>query len=460
MYRLVFLLIVCLWGSIAFSSEGYMFRLYLKDKGTSEYEVSNPEEFLSERALERRDKQQIKIDSTDLPISLKYLEEIKKQGYRIVAKSKWMKTVSVQCLDSIQIDNVRNLGFVDSVLFVWKADTAEIKKKRATPKKTKIREKPDSIYGYAYDQIKMINGRALHEKGYRGKGLEIAVIDAGYKNFRDILLLDNVVVKGYKDFVYRGENMFESSDHGLKVLSVIAGNRSGIYVGTAPESKFWLLRSEDGRSEYPVEEDYWVAAAEYADSVGVDIINTSLGYSHFHAPARSYTHEDIDGKTSFITQAAERAVAKGIFVEVSAGNEGGNKWHKITMPSDAENVLVVGSVKRDSLVSYFSSRGPTADGRIKPDVVALGSSIHVIGSDGDIEQASGTSFAGPVMSGMAACLWQAYPQLTNLELLEVIKKSSHKYENPNNSYGYGIPDMKKAMDIALEYVNNKKIKRE
>ncbi len=257
-------------------------------------------------------------------------------------------------------------------------------------------------------------------------------------------------IKGTKDFVYDGEDMFQSSDHGLKVLSLMATNRPEIFVGTAPDTKYWLLRSEDGRSEYPIEEDYWIAAAEYADSVGVDIINTSLGYSDFNASAQSYTQDQLDGKTAHITKAAEIAAKKGIFVEVSAGNEGNNIWQKIAVPADAEHVLTVGSMTRDSLVSIFSSRGFTADGRVKPDVVALGSKINVVSSTGEIEQSNGTSFAGPVMSGLAACLWEAYPNLTSLQLLDIIKQSAHKFDNPDKSFGYGIPDMEKALKLAAD----------
>jgi len=433
-----------------------MFRIKLKNKGESGYSISNPEAFLSQRAIQRRAKQNIPVDPTDLPISEQYIHSIKNTGFEITAKSKWMNTVSVYCKDSLFIDQIKSLDFVEDILFVWKGDTATIKKGQPVMKKAQFIQKADSIYGYGYEQINMLNGLFLHDNGYKGKGMEIAVIDAGYKNFKDILLLDNVFIKGIKDFVYQGENIFESSDHGLKVLSVMASNRPGIYIGTAPEAKYWLLRSEDGRSEYPVEEDYWVAAAEYADSVGVDVINTSLGYNNFHSPAKSYTHEDLDGKTAFISKAAEIAVSKGIFVESSAGNEGNGTWQKISVPADAENVLTVGSVKRDSLLSSFSSRGPTADLRIKPDVVALGSSINVIASTGDVEQSSGTSFSGPVMSGIAACLWQAFPELTNLEILNIIRKAADRYDNPDNDYGYGIPDMKKAFELGELAVSEKK----
>lgn len=449
MYKLIILSLLLTFSFPSFSVEGYMFRIYLKDKGEIPQTVI-PTALLSQRAIDRRLKQGININSSDYPVSSKYLTHIENEGFKVVAKSKWMNTVSVYSKDSLSIDKIRKFDFVNDIFFTWKGDTATTGKSQTLFKRSKIIEKPEDKYGYGTEQLKMLNGGCLHNQGYKGQGIEIAVIDAGFKNFPEILLLDNVRIKGTKDFVFDSDGIFESSDHGLKVLSVIAANRPDIYIGTAPEAKFWLLRSEDGRSEYPIEEDYWVAAAEYADSVGVDIINTSLGYNKFHIPAQSYTHDDLDGKTAFISIAAKIASSKGIFLEMSAGNEGNSEWHKISVPADAYDVLTVGSVTRDSIVSSFSSWGPTADGRIKPDVMALGSSINVISADGDVVQSSGTSFSGPVISGIAACLWQAFPHLTNLQLLEVIQKSGHKYQNPGDVYGYGIPDMKKAMAIAEE----------
>lgn len=434
-----------------FSLEGYMFRVYLNNKNETSYTTIDPQLFLSPRAIERRQKQNISIDySTDLPVAKKYIEAIEDAGFKIVAKSKWLNTVSVYCKDSLFIDEIRKFDFVDDIKFTWKGDTTTVGKRQALFKKSQIIDKPKSEYAYGADQIKMLNGNYLHKQGYKGKGMEIAVIDAGFNNFPDILLLDNVLIKGVKDFVYRGDGIYRSSDHGLKVLSIMAANRPGIYVGTAPEAKYWLLRSEDGRSEYPIEEDYWVAAAEYADSVGVDIINTSLGYSNFHLPAESYTHENLDGETAFISKGARMAASKGIFVVSSAGNEGNSVWHKISVPADVDDLLAVGSVTRDSIVSSFSSWGPTADERVKPDLMALGSDINVIASSGDVEQSSGTSFSGPVISGIAACLWQAYPNLSNLQLLDIIRRSGHKYDAPGDVFGYGIPDMRKAMAIAQE----------
>lgn len=424
-----------------------MFRVQLKDKGQTGYTIDKPEEFLSKRAIERRKRQNISIDNSDLPISSAYINVIEELGCTVVAKSKWLQTVSIYCNDSLFVEKINQLDFVDSTTFAWKGDTARTTA-RELPRSKRFVEKPKSEYGYGDVQIKTVNGNFLHKEGYKGKGMEIAVIDAGYTNLKEILLLDNVSIKGVKDFVYNGNNIFESSDHGLKVLSVMASNRPNIFVGTAPEAKYWLLRSEDSRSEFPIEEDYWAAAAEYADSIGVDIINASLGYHTFNAPAKSYTHEQLDGKTAYITRASNMAASKGIFVEVSAGNDGANIWEKIAFPSDAANVLTVGAIARDSTIAYFSSRGLTADGRIKPDVVAVGFSTAVIASTGEVDLANGTSFSGPVMSGLAACLWQSAPSLTNIELLDIIRKSSDKYATPDGIYGYGIPNMKTAFLLA------------
>lgn len=450
MHRIIFFLIVSTISFYSSATDGYIFRLQLKDKPESKNLIANPQKYLSKKALDRRERQNIGIDTTDVPISAAYCGEIENLGYKIVAKSKWMNTVSVYCTDSLQVEILKNLQFVDNALFVWKSDTTANAEGSPLKRIKDPEPKAENQYGYAYDQIKMLKGEYLHEKGYKGKGMDIAIIDAGYQNLKDILLLDNVFIRGIKDFVYNGIDILRSSTHGLNVLSILGSNRPNIYIGTAPEAKYWLLKSEDGRSEYPIEEDYWIAAAEYADSVGVDLINTSLGYTKFNALAQSYNQSQLNGKTAFISKAAKIATCKGIFVVISAGNEGSKTWRSISAPADVDDVLTVGSVRRDSTLSYFSSVGPTADERIKPDVVALGDKINVIGEDGNITYNSGTSFSGPVMCGMTACLWQAYPGLTNIQLLDIIRRSSDRFEKPNNSYGYGIPDMEKAMLLAKE----------
>lgn len=424
----------------------YQFRIQLKNKGETSYSINKPEEFLSKKAIERRKRQHLSIDNSDLPISSDYLSKIEELGFIIVAKSKWLQTISVQCSDSALINQLRNLDFVNGVTLAWKSKDSIPSDTKSTKRRPTTKNK--GYYGYASDQITTVNGQHLHENGYYGENMEIAVIDGGYTNLKEILLLDNVFIRGSKDFVYHGLDMFKSTEHGTSTLSTMAGNYPKEYVGTAPHAKYWLLRSEDGQSEYPIEEDYWITAVEYADSVGVDLINTSLGYSRFDSPAESYKYEQLDGKTSLMTRAADIATDKGIFVVVSAGNEGAKTWAKITVPADAKNVLTVGAMTKDSIIASFSSKGPTYDGRIKPDIVALGSKINVIGSTGEIIINNGTSFSGPVMCGLIACLWQAYPNLTNIELLDIIKKSSSKYNSPGESYGYGVPDMKLAMELA------------
>ena len=296
----------------------------------------------------------------------------------------------------------------------------------------------------------------MHDAGFKGKGMTIAVIDAGFNHLPQIEMLNNLDIKGYKGFVYENEDLFNNANqHGLNVLSCIGTNKPMQFVGTAPEAGFWLFGSEDSRSEFPIEEDYWATAIEYADSVGVDVVNTSLGYNNFDKPAKSYTHKDLDGKTALISRAADKASQKGMLVVISAGNSGDSEWRKITPPSDAVNVLTVGAIQQDSSIVGFSSRGLTADLRIKPDVMALGLGAATIDDKGHVSSKAGTSFSSPIMCGMVACLWQAFPALTNREIVNIVRESSDNFETPDQDYGYGLPDMGKAMSLAQSLVEKK-----
>lgn len=435
----------------------YKFRLTLKDKGQTPYTIDKPEEFLSPKAIERRHRQGFAIDTSDLPISSEYLKAIENVGGVIVAKSKWMKTVAVHCSDSMLVDKYKELPFVSDALFVWKG-------------KPKGESKTDSIvtypstetvaFGNYYSKsgtnIELNNGQSLHNAGYKGKGMTIAVIDAGFNHLPQIEMLNNLDIKGYKGFVYENEDLFNNANqHGLNVLSCIGTNKPMQFVGTAPEASFWLFGSEDSRSEFPIEEDYWATAIEYADSVGVDVVNTSLGYNNFDKPAKSYTHKDLDGKTALISRAADKASQKGMLVVISAGNSGDSEWKKITPPSDAVNVLTVGAIQQDSSIVGFSSRGLTADLRIKPDVMALGLGAATIDDKGHVSFKAGTSFSSPIMCGMVACLWQAFPTLTNREIVNIVRQSSDNFETPDQDYGYGLPDMEKAMSLAQSLVEKK-----
>jgi subtilisin family serine protease len=455
-FTLLFSLLVI--TSSVFSQEyNYKFRLTLKDKGKTSYSIDKPEKFLSPKSIERRKKQNIKIDATDIPISQDYINAIEAVGGKVVAKSKWQGTVAVHCSDSMLVDQYRELPFVSDVLFVWRG------KPKGEVKTDSVKKYPavetiafGDYYARSGRNIKLNNGQYLHDAGYKGKDMTIAVIDAGFNHLSGIEMLNNLDIKGYKGFVYENENLFDNANqHGLNVLSCIGTNKPMQFVGTAPEAGFWLLASEDARSEFPIEEDYWATAIEYADSVGVDVVNTSLGYNEFDFPAKSFTHADLDGKKALISRAADAAADKGMLVVVSAGNSGDSAWGKITPPSDAFNVLTVGAIQRDSVIAPFSSRGLTEDLRIKPDVMTLGASSAVIGDNGLVTFKSGTSFSSPIMCGMATCLWQAFPTLTNKEIIRVIQESSSNYDLPDEDYGYGIPDMKKAMDLAQVIADKK-----
>lgn len=459
------LITILLVSILSAQDYNYQFRLSLKDKGKTSYTTDKPQDFLSEKAIERRKKHNIAINRTDLPISDDYLRTIEETGGKVIAKSKWLNTVTVHCTDSTMVNLFSALPFVYDTQFVWRGKPDSIhNNKTDTVAIYPIKENIDldNYYGKAFDNIRLNNGQALHNAGFKGDGIDIAVIDAGFNNLPKIEMLDNIHIKGQKGFVYQKEDLFGSSAnaHGLMVLSCIAANKPNQLVGTAPEANFWILSSEDTRSEFPVEEDYWVAAVEYADSIGVDVINTSLGYAEFDKPAQSYTKAELNGRSNFITRGANAAANKGLLIVCSAGNSGDSPWRSITSPADAPNILTVGAIQQDSIISPFSSRGLTADGRIKPDVVALGSLSAVVNNKGLVSQNYGTSFSSPIMCGMAACLWQAFPTLTNKEIINVIRQSANRYDFPDADYGYGIPDMGKAMEIAQKVLEKKALSKD
>ncbi|MDR1937587.1 MAG: S8 family serine peptidase [Tannerellaceae bacterium] len=420
--------------------------MYLKDKGPSGYSIDNPEVFLSREAIDRRRKENIPLDESDLPIAPSYLDTLASLGAKPVVASKWFATVVVECEDSMLVRRLQNLSIVDSVKWVWKGERNT--PPAAPPDTSRLvpAEKPqNTTYGYAETQIGMLNGIRLHEEGYRGKGMRIAVIDAGFMNADRMAVFDSLDLKGTYNAVSPGESVFLDDEHGTKVLSCLAANAPGLMVGTAPEASYWLIKSEDGRSEYPIEEDYWTAAVEFADSAGVQVISSSLGYFSFDEKELSYHPSMLDGKTALISLAAGKAAGKGLLLFISAGNEGSGSWEKLTFPSDAGDVLTVGSVTENKVRSAFSSVGFTADARVKPDVVALGTNCTVVDSSGSIRYASGTSFSTPIVAGLGICLWQALPQLNNLEIISRIQHASSQYHQPDAELGYGIPDLYQAL---------------
>lgn len=418
--------------------------------------LNKPEEFLSPRTIQRRRNFSIPIDSADIPIAPTYLQQIQNLGAKIVTQSKWLNTVTVHCSDSIAYNKMMGLPFVQSVSLVWVGtkDTASyfktlVASKPITAFPRTVQEAVD--YGVAWDNININKGQVLHDAGFKGNGMEIAVMDVGFINLKNNPALKNISIKGAKSFLFDWSDPFARGFHGTAVTSCMATNQPKTYIGTAPEASYWLFVTEDETSEYPVEEDYWVAALEYADSAGVYIANTSLGYKDFDLKTLTHSFAALDGKTTHAARAANIAAQKGMILVVSAGND---KTYVAT-PADATNVLTVGAIEKTGNISSFSSNGITFDGRMKPDVLALGTNAAIIGQTGLAATGSGTSFAGPILCGMVACLWQAFPNLTNMEIMNVVKASADRYLNPVLPYGNGIPNMEKAMQLAQSISNSK-----
>ncbi|WP_294479257.1 S8 family serine peptidase [uncultured Bacteroides sp.] len=417
------------------------YRISLKDKAATEYSLQKPEKYLSQKSIERRKRQGLAVDSTDLPVCKKYVDAIRKTGAHVVVTGKWDNFVTVSCNDSTLIDEIAKLPFVRSTEKVWQG-VVQKSSRRDSLINTPLRS--DSLYGPAYAQIGMSRANLLHQAGFKGQGMTIGVIDAGFHNVDKIEAMKNINILGTRDFVNPTADIYAEGSHGMSVLSCMAMNQPNVMIGTAPEASYWLLRSEDESSEHLVEQDYWAAAIEFADSVGVDMINTSLGYYTFDDPTKNYRYRDLNGHYSLMSRQASKAADKGIILVCSAGNSGSGSWKKLTPPGDAENVITVGAISRKGVLAPFSSIGNTADGRVKPDVVAVGLAADVMNTDGNLQRANGTSFSSPIMCGMIACLWQACPKLTAKEVIELVRKSGDRADFPDNIYGYGIPDLWKA----------------
>jgi len=453
MKRLIFLYSLLLIAPMSWSQAYYL--VWLADKNHSTYSISHPTEFLSQRAIERRQKYGIAINTSDLPVSQAYIDSIKNTGVAIHTKSKWLNTVTVKTSDFDDIVQISKLPFVVKIKET-KPDIS-LKTQNINDKFSDIEDITTdevspitNLYGLGESQIKMLNGHILHEQGYRGNGIHIAVIDAGFYNVNQLIGFDslwrNNQILGYHDFVDNDNTVFDAHTHGMNVLSIIGANIPGKLIGTAPKASFWLLRSEDTATEYTVEEDNWVAAIEFADSAGVDVVNTSLGYTQFDAPEQDYAYSDMNGKTTRVSIAAGIAAEKGLLIIASAGNEGAKSWKYIVSPGDAKNILTIGAVNSEGNSAGFSSFGPSIDGRVKPNIVAQGSGTALQLPNNTFGLGSGTSFSAPVITGMVACLWQAHPEYTNLQIIDAIERSSNRYNNSDTKFGYGIPDFALAHD--------------
>jgi subtilisin family serine protease len=352
------------------------------------------------------------------------------------------------------------------VQFTCPANTLKSGKDKFREEKYTTDSDPAS-YGNALTQLTQLNGQFLHNKGYRGKGIQIAVLDGGFWHTNEIASFDSLRLNsrllGIRDFVDPKSDFYQQATHGMSVLSCMAGNIPNRIIGNAPDAAYYLMRTENVSSEYLVEEDNWVAGAEYADSLGVDVINSSLGYSIFDDPAMNHTYANMDGKTTRVTRAGNMAFRKGILVVTSAGNEGNNVWKKIIAPSDGEGVLGIAAVDRFGVRAGFSSIGPAWGGAIKPNVAAMGLNTYLVTSSGNLGYSNGTSFSSPVLAGMAACLMQANPYASAFLIKSAIEQSAHQFSKPDSLLGFGIPDFEKAdqylkANIIKELVPNKFVK--
>jgi hypothetical protein len=441
---------------IAFSAQSNAQKYFVTftDKANNEYSISYPEEFLSQRAIDRRLKQNIEIIEQDLPVSTFYLDSLKKMDLTVYWSSKWLNGSIVECSNSLLIDTITRVSFISDAVIIWESSlTASNIKKYIEPETIpKLKSELSDSYGTSYTQTQTINGQYLHQAGYEGKGMLIAVLDNGFNSVDELSSFDhlwqNNQILGAVNFVSPNQSVYSvDATHGMNVLSIMGGFIDGEFKGSAPEASYLLLRTEDPDSEYPIEEYNWVLAAEYADSIGVDVINSSLGYYLFDDASMDYSYEDMDGETTICVQGAEIAFSKGMLIVNSAGNEGYTDWKYIISPADGKNILSVAAMQSDSTRAGFSSYGPSYDGRIKPDIAALGDDTALQATSG-ISTGDGTSFSAPVITGFISCLWQAKPNLTNTEVLQLVKSQSNQYDDPDDSFGYGIPDFKKAINTS------------
>jgi serine protease AprX len=450
LYSILLMVIIMTSQSVAQSR----YVIFFTDKNNSPYSVSSPSAFLSTRAIDRRANQGIAVTPHDFPVNPVYVTGLLNAGAQVINTSRWFNSATVLINDPAVLGTILTLPYVSDWKIIGRtasgtpvpskfSDETLISKApvSATPFKTSAFN-----YGSSYNQVAMLKGDIMHQNGYTGEGMVIAVLDAGFPGVDNLPAFDslrnNNRILSTWDFVDNNDMVYDDHYHGTMVLSVIGGNIPGELIGTAPHASFHLLRPEDAPTEYIIEEYNWASAAEYADSVGADIINSSLGYTRFDDPNQDHSFADLDGNTTPITRAADMAASKGMVVCNSAGNEGNSPWFRISAPADADSILAVGAVDASSTYVTFSGKGPSYDGRVKPDIAAQGQQTLAANpwGGGNVVPANGTSFSSPLIAGMVATLWQCNPNATNMEIINAIRQSASQANNPDSLLGYGIPD--------------------
>ena len=439
------------------NAQRYLVRF--KDKGFSSHTISNPIQYLSQRAVDRRSRFALNIDSTDLPVTARYVDSIKAvPGVTVLNVSKWLNQVSILVTDANALIKINSFPFVVASFRVANRLRTDVNLpakeletlRQFTPSAASQRIATDFFsYGNAFAQLHIHNGEFLHNIGLRGQNIIIGLLDAGYQNYTSMTAFDSIrtnqQILGTWDFVERNSSVVEDHPHGAQCLSLIASNMPGALVGAAPKANFYLFRTEDAASEYPIEEHNWVCGAERLDSAGGDLVSSSLGYRTFDDPSLNYTYADMNGNKTMAAIGADLAAKKGILVVSAAGNDGNNGWHYLLTPADGDSVLAVGAVNASGIPWSGSSYGPSADGRVKPDVAAVGEGAFVQYSNNAIGSGNGTSYACPNMAGLTACIMQGFPEFNNMKIINALRQAGNNVASPNDRIGFGIPDMKKVV---------------
>ncbi|MEZ4945709.1 MAG: S8 family peptidase [Cyclobacteriaceae bacterium] len=440
------LFVLVLWTQLSMAQDG-RYAIFFKDKDATTFSIENPLAFLSQKSVDRRVKNGVAISTEDFPVNKSYVDQVKSLGADILYTSRWMNAAIAQ-LDDGELSDILLLPFVSTYEYI--GPNAEVSGGRLR----KVKDKKDSNLGIVNQvQLSMLGLDDMHEENVYGQGVTIAVFDSGFPGVDQAdafkALFDEGRVTYTKDIIGNTGNVFQYDGHGTEVLSIMAANQTGSFLGGAPKANYQLYVTEEVSTEFRIEEYNWLVAAEKADSAGVDIINSSLGYNLFDDASMDYTKSQLDGNTALVSKAASLAISKGIFVVVSAGNDGNSSWSLVNPPADVDGVLAVGSITSTGNLSSFSSVGPTADDRIKPDVVALGSGVSVIKSNGTTGFTSGTSAATPLITSLVAGLMQSFPELTVSALYDLVVASGSMSDNPDNLKGYGVPNYSGAKIIQL-----------
>lgn len=435
--------------------------IFFKDKGPHALRkdaqaLAEAEQRLSPRALQRRAKVRAQaqlVEETDLALYQPYVTALQDKGAQIVVTSRWLNAVSVLATPE-QLAALQKLSFVRSLRPVARLKLPPVREATAEEiALQKVNGPHRFAYGTSLAQMNQINATTLHDAGITGRGVLVGMLDSGFR-WQDHEAFAHLRILGERDFVQNdNRTRNETGDapgqdnHGTQTLSTLAGFLPGELIGPAFDASFLLAKTENIASETHAEEQFWVEAIEWMEAQGVEVTSTSLGYSLFDPGQTSYTTAEMDGKTAIITIAAEIAASKGVIVVNSAGNEGGNSWNIITAPADGPNVIAVGAVNASGGLVSFSSRGPTADGRIKPDVMAMGSGVYAVSSSTTkgYTFVSGTSFACPLTAGVVAQIVSAHPEVTPQQVLQVLHNTASRANAPNNDFGYGIVNAKAAI---------------